>query len=99
MSLPAHPTPHPLPTPKQVRLNRGLLGVAQGQCDAAALDFDAVRRLVISPSPSPSPNPNPNANPNPDPNPNPNPDPTPSPSPSLDPTPVPEQVLQLDPTN
>ena len=45
MSLPAHPTPHPLPTPKQVRLNRGLLGVAQGQCEAAAHDFDAVLQL------------------------------------------------------
>ena len=29
----------------QVRLNRGLLGVAQGQCEAAAIDFDAVVQI------------------------------------------------------
>ena len=29
----------------QVRLNRGLLGVAQGQCEAAAIDCDAVVQI------------------------------------------------------
>ena len=55
-----------------VRLNRGLLGVAQGQCEAAALDFEAVQQLeptnlTVHPHPHPHPHPRPHPHPHPTP--------------------------------